>query len=448
MIDFETKKKYYNLCDPYEPLEPEDKRNVDLDVVGEDHGCPVRGASLIDNFVEDIGFSDKPILKLFTGLPGSGKTTELKKLAKRLSGKEEGNLFTILIDARDVIDLANPVDVVDIISAIIYSTEKAIIKKKGGNAEKALDEGYCQRLWHWLNSTDAELTKAEFAIPSSGKLVYEMKIRPSLRQRVRAIVNSRLSKFIQDASNELEKLKDVVRLEFNRDGIVIIFDTLERLRGTTSNWYEVLESAEHLFSVDAPHLKLPVHAIYTVPAALDRRIMDIDFLPMIKVRCKDNNKPYKPGIKAARELIRKRVPDEILKEIFGPDINRLNGLIDRLILWSGGYPREIFQMLQKAVGHTKHPISNTVFEYIIAEIGNRHRKVIPGEAFKLLANVARSKYLEESESDRKIADYMLRNHAVLRYRNNDIWFDLHPAVYKIPGVQEAINNLEKKKKTL
>jgi hypothetical protein len=36
---------------------------------------------------------------------------------------------------------------------------------------------------------------------------------------------------------------------------------------------------------------------------------------------------------------------------------------------------------------------------------------------------------------------MLSNSAVLRYVNQNDWFDLHPAVAQIPGVQDAMRTL-------
>ena len=328
-MDFKTKKKYYNLCDPYEYLEPDDKRNVDLDCFGEEGGRPVRGIKWVDMLLNEIMLSDKPIYKLFTGHRGSGKTTEFEKLAERLYNKF--NLFPVLINAEEIIDLENSIGVPDIIASIVYSTEKAIIQEKGGDTEKALDEGYSKRLWNFLKNTEVELNKAkfEFTIPSAGKLVYEMKTRPTLRQRIRSIVDSNFSEFIKKARDELESLNDNVAQEFGRDGIVIIFDSLEKLEGTSKDWYKVLESAELVFKVNAPYMRSPVHILYTVPPALSTRITGIDFMPMIKVRDRDGNR-QEPGLAAARELIRKRVPEDIQKELLGSDAR---GRIDRLVLW-------------------------------------------------------------------------------------------------------------------
>lgn len=257
-MDLKTKKKYYNLCDPYESLKPDDKRNVDIDALGEESGTSVRGINWVDMLLSKVMLSDKPIYKLFTGHGGSGKTTEFKKLAGRLYDSEECNLFPVLIDADEIIDLENSITVPDIIASIIYSTEKAIIQEEGGNTEKTLDEGYLKRLWNWMKNTDIELNKAELTIPSAGKLVYEMKTRRTLRLRVHSIIASNFSGFIKEARDELISLNaDVVR-KFGRDGIVIIFDSLEKLEGTSKNWYDVLESAEIVFKVNAAYMRLPV----------------------------------------------------------------------------------------------------------------------------------------------------------------------------------------------
>jgi hypothetical protein len=36
---------------------------------------------------------------------------------------------------------------------------------------------------------------------------------------------------------------------------------------------------------------------------------------------------------------------------------------------------------------------------------------------------------------------MLASNAVLRYLNDSAWYDLHPAVRALPGVQAAVANL-------
>jgi hypothetical protein len=435
-MDFQTKKKYYNRCLPYEALDPDDERNVDLDALGDATGDYVRGINWADKLLSEIALSEKPVFKLFTGHPGSGKTTELRRLAKRLEAPEGGNFLPVLISAEDVIDLANPIEVTDIISVIVFSAEKTVAEKEGHNPENVLNDGYLKRFWDWLRNTDAELKQIRFDVPSVGALVYEMKTRPSLRNRIRETVAAHFSSFIKDAKNELEMLNRRVKDVLNREGMVIIFDSLEKLRGMTANWHDVLASAEKVFSGGAPYVQLPVDVLYTVPSALATRMTGVEFLPMIKVYDK-NREPFPGGIAAARELIRKRLPDDILKEIFGADI--MEDRLKTLILRSGGYPREIVQMLQMSIAHKQHPVSEKAFGHIISDISNQYRMIVTGESFSWLTDVAKTKFLTiENEDHRLIADLMLANHAVLRYLNDNLWFDLHPSVYEIPGIQEAV----------
>jgi len=435
-MDFQNIKKYYNLCDPYEPLEPDDERNLDVDAY------LVRGINWVNKLVQQIELSNKPFFTLFTGHPGSGKTTELKRLAKQLSASDRANLFPVFIDAQDILDLSNPIDVTDIILAVLYSSIKFVAEKEENSVEKALTGGYVRRFWDWLCNTDIKIGQGDFAVPLIGELPFEMKTRPTLRQQIRNTVAPNFQHFIEEAKAELKTLNDRVKQNFNNNGMIIIFDSLEKLRGLTSNWYEVLESAEQVFGGNEQHIRLPVHVLYTVPAALaTRRNLNVDFLPMIKVYDKNYN-PYQPGIEAGFELIRKRIPDNILQEIFGSD--RIDEQIRHLILSSGGYPREIIMMLQNVIIEKKYPVSDSALNRIIQHLANKYRMIILGEAFEWLAKVEKTKFLTiKNDEHRRIASLMLENHAVMQYLNDELWFALHPAVYQIPGVQEAINELEK-----
>lgn len=431
-MDFATRKKYYNRCDPNEPLGPRDERNVDLDRFGP---IRVRGINWVERLASRIELSDKPVFELFTGLPGSGKSTELMRLSARLSDPAGAHLLPVLIDAEQVVDLANPVDIPEIIAAILLRTEETVLRAEGKDPETALQDGYLTRLWNWLNRTDVTLKGADYTIPSGPKLVAEMKTRPTLRQRVRETVAAHLTTFLNDARDEMRLLKArAVALGYS--DLVVIFDSLEKLRGITTNWNDVLESAERLFAAGAPYLRMPVHMLYTIPPALvARRFELVHFMPMIKLREKDGS-PCAPGIEAARQLVRCRVPDDVLAALLGP---RTEERIVELIQWSGGYPREIIRLLRSAFALPSAPVSDDDLERIFGEIRDGYRKIVPADTFEWLARVARDHYMTiKNDQHRQSADLMIQNNAVLRYLNGNDWFDLHPAVQLIPGVQQAI----------
>ncbi|MEE4356578.1 MAG: hypothetical protein V2I97_08910 [Desulfococcaceae bacterium] len=433
-MNLDDKRKYFNLCDPDESLEPDDDRNIDFDLLGENSGNPVRGFFWSDKLLNEIILADKPITRFFTGHPGSGKTTELKRIAQKISDPEIGNFLPVFIDAKLLMDLDSQINLIDIITIIVYFVEKTIYGQ---------EEGFLQRLWDWLKNTDTELGKAEFSIPSVGKLVFEMKARDSLRKKVHDVILRQFSRFMDEARNQLEEFNNIVISEFGRKGLVVIFDSLEQLgQNTESNWMEILSSAEKVFGSNRQYLQLPVHTVYTVPPALFNRIVGTDsyFLPMIKVYDKERM-PYEPGLAAMRELVRRRLPEDIQKEILGPAAKEN---MDRLILWSGGYPRDMLKMLRETILAKYYPISENGLKHIMTSVLNHYRLGVPAEAFEWLSKMAKEKYLTwENETHLRIASQMLKNHIVLSYLNDDFWFDLHPAVYEIPGVRKAIENRER-----
>lgn len=176
--------------------------------------------------------------------------------------------------------------------------------------------------------------------------------------------------------------------------------------------------------------------LYTIPASLvTRRVEAVQFIPMIKLRDREGIE-FAPGYQAARELVRRRVPDAVLGELLGP---RCEERIRSLIGWSGGYPREIVRLLQSAFTMPEVPLPEPAFQGLWNELRDSYRRAVPAEAFPWLARVATERYLTlEDDRHREAADLMLANNALLRYLNERDWFDLHPAVREIPGVIEAL----------
>jgi hypothetical protein len=435
---------YYEQCDPEEQLAPHDKRNVDIDARGIQGEKP-RGVNWSDRMLGQIKLSTKrPLCILFSGLPGSGKSTELKRLVEKLQQpSSKGPFVPVMINAEEVIDLSNPIDIPDILASIVYAAERKVLEIEGADPRKALSDGYLRRFWEFLNRTEFELKTAgvslkgeNLGLPIDAELSVEMKNRPSLRERIRSIISEKLTTFLKEIHNELEGLNLRIKKR-GYQSLVIIFDSLEKLRGMNANYSEVIDSAERLFGNEAPHMQLPVHVIYTVPPVLLSRtsIKDINFMPMIKLYNQGDTTPFPPGLDTVRELIRRRIPDAVLAELLG-----------RIIQQSGGYPRELIRLLQAVlrVNPDSLPISEDEFERIFQEVSDDFSRFIPTTSFPWLARVFVSGLLEiEDEEQRRLIDKMLSSNGILRYLNTKEWFDLHPAVRNLPGVKAAIVELNK-----
>ncbi|NJL27285.1 MAG: hypothetical protein HC897_05020 [Thermoanaerobaculia bacterium] len=273
-MDLETLRYLTKQCSD-ESLPPDDPRNVDLDHHDQE---AVRGASWVERLAAPIERHEVPVRQFITGLPGSGKSTELRRLEQRLIGH---GYLVARIDAEDALDLTQPLDLPDVIAIVVDGAERAV-RRAEGRSEEPEAEGYLARLWAWMKTTEAELGGVEVDA-GPAKLTLEMKVRPDFRKQVRAALTRHFTRFLSDARKELESL-DARSRAIRRGGLCVILDSLEKLRGLGQNWSEVLDRAERVFSGGAPYLKLPVHCLYTVPLALMTRINEkIELMPMVKL---------------------------------------------------------------------------------------------------------------------------------------------------------------------
>lgn len=445
-VNFKLRKEYFNRCNPDEALGPDDPRYVDIDASTE-----ARGGNWIDTLANRIELSAGPACELFTGLPGSGKSTELRRLAARLQDKDGANLLPVLIDAEQVLDLAAPIDIPDVLVAILYRTDEVLLEAEGKDPKGALKEGRLARLWHWLTTTEVEVSSLEAGASAEAgeasieaKAVLDLKTSPSLRAAVRGKVKENMTTFIQTVGAELGALNERAKKR-GHAGVFIVFDSLEKLRGMSSNWTEVLASAERVFGGGAPYLRLPAHVLFTLPPALVLRMSEqVHFLPMLKLF--DRQGKRAAGFDMAREIVRQRVPDEHLREFFGP--TSCEDRVERLITWSGGYPREIVRLLQNFVAEPS--LDEARFRRLLSLAADQYRRTVADNALPWLARVYLEKRLVvEDDGHRATVDLMLQNNVVLRYQNDDPWVDLHPAVVDMPALRAEIERqraeMERKK---
>lgn len=433
-MDIATIKRLYNDCDPLEALLPDDTRNVDLDA--EVFGRP-RGEAWVERLARDFELSDKPVTKLFTGLPGAGKSTELRRLLRRLESDGGAHLLTVMLDAEERLDLSNSIDVPEIVAGMIDGVERRVLEVEGVDPDRTNGGRLIDRLWDWIRSLDPQIEKMELGLRGS-KLVLSLRTNPIFRQQVRRIVTGQLTAFRNQAKEYLADLS-VRSHKQGYSGIVVCLDSLEKLRGMSTNWDEVITSAERLFHSGAEDLgALGIHAIYTVPITLMSRQSGIELMPAVKVQDRDGS-DNSDGIQAMREIILRRIPESQDREaLFGP-ARAQEKLIDQMILQSGGYLRDLVKQLRFAVAEHQHPVTSQRLARWFSEQTDAFRELVTRADFEWLARLSKEKWNTLADtSQRETADRMLANSVVLRYDNERDWYDLHPAAKAIPGVQQAI----------
>ena len=134
----------------------------------------------------------------------------------------------------------------------------------------------------------------------------------------------------------------------------------------------------------------------------------------------------KKGKELLRNLVYKRVDKEHLKEIFGEDYKNQ---LDKIIVFSGGYVRQLLEILRMVIIQKNYPVSDDTVEKIIQNERNSFKELVSDDILEELKNVFDKKEISHI-SEVTIKDKLLTNHLILRYRNSDLWFDLHPALEK------------------
>lgn len=430
------RKVFYNQCNPEEVLAEGDARYVNLDEPTGERRETARGEDWLNVLAGQFEFDDTPQMVLFTGLPGSGKSTLLRRLAERLRRSDGAGLLPVMIDAESFLDTRAEIDVADVRCATLVAIDRALLEEEGKRGRAAMSDSRLARFWAWLQSV--EVTPKELEVEAGGaKLVAEMKASETIRTKVRARVASAPKAF-------LEKTDEVIQEEFverakalGYNGLVVVVDSLEKIRGVSSNWTTVLDSAERLFAGGAPDLCLPVHSIYTLPPALILRLnARVHFLPMIKLADQKGVR-FELGHRQARSLIERRVPATELAALLGDAWERR---VERIIDWSGGHPRQILHLLRRLLLQ-EPPIVDAVFDRVLGMEGDSYRRILTSEVYPWLAQVARSRRLPlNTPEDRRVADEMFANGIVLRYFNGTEWYGLHPAVLEIDAVREEIKH--------
>jgi energy-coupling factor transporter ATP-binding protein EcfA2 len=432
-MNINNRKKYYNLCNPYKLQGSDSGHILDIDnyKIG-DNKVNARGAVWAEEIADKIFWSDEPEVVYFTGYTGSGKTTELQRVMKNLGDENGANLLPVYINSVDFFDKHSKLELIDILSIIVYNVTDSVAKYMNDKSLSLDNSSYFSDLWRWLVDTDVQLKGVELEA-SPAKLIFEMKNRPDFRKRVKASVNTDITDFKRKALLELqrlnEKVKKYVKDKKRKSGILVVLDSLEHNRGIGDNIDIVAESAERLFK-DKDNLKLPVDVIYTIPSYLStRHIGDIFFLPVVRVYERESKNPYTPAVTLMKDFIYNRIQKKELLTFMSEKE------LESVILFSGGYPRDLLKMMQKLLMSKSDKLESQHIKTIFLNLQNEYKEFIPAEFKEKLKTISKTNELDLNEHDQRDLAYELFSiHAILRYKNGNLWWDLHPALKKVLSI--------------
>ncbi len=418
----EQKRAWLAACKPDEPLPAGDARYVAFDQAG------VRGTAsrpCLEELVEGL-LDESPqgeSKRLLTGPPGTGKTTELRRLIPRLEA-DEVPTRVLYVDAEAWIDPFEPLDVTDILRLGAFALDREATIAEGKDPDKI--PGYGARFLNFLKSTNVDVK--EIKVEAGVGVMAELRASPDFHKRVQAGLAQRFQAFATEARRDMDESVARIRAASKAERIVVLVDSLEKLTAiNTGKRREMEEAVEAVFTQHARWLSLPCHVVYSIPLWLRfRASLGAHFysepvmVPMVKIAEPGGGAPYEPGVALLRDLVARRIDK---RAVFGED----SAVLDDLIQASGGYPKDLLRLLRGVITRSPmFPVPRAAAEETITRMLEDYELAAARVPSESLLRYARSHDAPSEPEELEGFGELVRSMLVLAYRNGSTWFDVHP----------------------
>lgn len=431
--------------DRYEPLYEEHP-----DLKNYDHA---------ESIAQSIEFSDIESLNLLSGFRGSGKSTELNRLADRLQQK---GYFILKRDAIDYLNPGETIDIVTLLNALAGAFSDALAEDKIGDAMK---HGYWQRFSTWLRTTNVSLDgigiEAGMPAKTAGvKLQLALKTAPDFRQQLREKLQSRLGEVKQQVFEFLADCRQLIKKKRGAEtSVVFIFDQFEQIPGTpglSSQQQSLIEDTKRIFSDYLGHLRFPqIHMVLTVPSWLKLVLPNLELrlvanLPMWK---KGKGQTLRPdSMRLLRSLVARRfdcVEKNGIERFFdGIKPDGTHPLLDSLIEASGGHFRDLFRLLRESIISARQlPATKEITDHAIYTVRSSFMPIAVQDARALhrISEMQATAHETSSDADIYQLAQFMNTHRVLYFINGEEWYDIHPLIRgEVKAIVERADILDKR----
>jgi len=360
----------------------------------------------------------RPPKFFFSGHRGCGKSTELQHL---LSNPDiQKKYWTINFSIREETDIID-LDFRDVLLAIGSRLFREYRKQGGELPDQLLKElnGWKGKVEKQISTildgrvSDIELGASIDAFFASAGL--KMKLEPATRIELRQIVETDITGLIAIINH----IAATIYGQEHRIPLILIDDMdkpdLERARAIFYDRREIMMQ---------PNCAI----VYTVSSALfyskefDAIRDQALFLPNINLHAENDDKQHlQEGYRTLEKFVNLRMSSDLLDP----------AALDQAITYSGGVFRELARIIRTAIGRARRRKSAQFeledVEWAAAEIRNEYRRILDKEDLKLLKKVNEQKKLEYSENLMPLLQLL----AILEYRDQENWCDIHPVLRKM-----------------
>jgi len=394
---------------------------------------PLTDHQLDDWFVERAGQA-RELLKisltlqdelqkiLFVGHRGSGKSTELNKLAEEI----EDQYHVISFDTLNLTGRTN-LEYEDLMLSISTQVMRSCIQE--GLVERPLSEPLVRRweeLRDWWHRVVAGL---EFQ-PSPAEAEVKMQLNMLLGQvelgaRQSSIARDELKAQISRQMPELIRNLNWVISEAEENGkrLLIIIEGLDKID---------LDSAASIFRDHAPTITAPkATMIYTFPVALRHSdhantirlsFSGLHFLSNMATRQADGTENPQ-GVASLREVVLARMEPQLIE----------SAALDLLVQANGGIPVWLVFLMRTAALYALARDTAAV-QITVADAHNAIKDLRRDILLSLTRHdldVLRARHADRQLTNDADEQRLLYNGSLIEYSNGELWCDAHPALWSI-----------------
>ena len=390
----------------------------------------------------EIEFAEIESLTLLSGFRGSGKSTELNRLARSL--KDKG----FLVLQQDALNYLNPgeeIDIVTLLNALAGAFSDALTGQEIG---EPLKQSYWKRLGTYLKTTGVKLEEIGIKAGTPAKtaeanLKLAFKTAPTFRQQLREKLQVRLGELKREVDLFIDDCRKLVKKKRGADAqIVFIFDQFEQIPGAPglgSQQQNLIAGTKRIF---ADYLKVlrfsHIHTVLTVPSWLKLVLPNLPLhvvanLPMWK---KTDQRPSRAdSLRVLHSLVKRR-----FDQVEGGDIARFfdgfkdaeqHSLLDQLLIASGGHFRDLLRLMREAIVRAPGlPVTQDIIDHAIYTVrsGFLPIAVQDARALQRVADLRAAAHETSSDADIGQLAQFMNTHMVLYFINGHEWYDLHPLI--------------------
>jgi hypothetical protein len=411
-------------------LEPTDERYVAL----QDYPEAV-GPDAVKYLTRSITRTARGSVFFLSGLRGSGKTTQLRRLRQELRDR---NFAAVRIDAEQYLNLRQPVDIVEFLFFLVGGITDAVEEERWlpdtGTISRGWDRfrGWLVNLPKRVNVTPGAEISAGLDIPGLAEanvnLKAEIQRDESFVAGLRRFLDGRLSELTTQANEMVEDLVEDLRGAWENEGrgewlgLVVLVDSLDHVRG--ADFIAIRRALVDLFDKQAGAITLnSCRTVFIVPPYLHPGYGTMRKLTNVKVADRQRQ-PFENGLAALKEVVTRRIPGGDLCRIFPNDED-----LRKLLSISGGNLRDLMRLVTEVATEAEDlPVDSGTIERSIHQIRN-HLLPLSDDECAALVRVSFEHRAPLYSQDRwDELSSLFDRHLVLGYSNGETWYDVHPLI--------------------